>query len=44
MVNVGGIPAWIEGADHRIMARDESSDLIFLVDITLLGVELRMRR
>ena len=42
IVDVGIAPARIEGADDGIVARYASSNFLFVVDIALLSVKLRM--
>ena len=42
IIEVGIAPARVEGADDHLVASHETSDVIFIVDIALLGVKLRM--
>src|SRR6187549_1608243 len=41
IIEVGIAPARVEGADDHLVASHETSDVIFIVDIALLGVKLR---
>ena len=43
IIEVGIAPARIEGVDDRVVARDEASDCLLVVNIALLGVKLRLR-